>query len=132
VRAQLATLSANITGIFAAAGLDAVCVPAFPGWITHSAPLQPQKIARANLSGIFQVISDGFIPIIHGDCVFDDAQKYSILSGDLIVAHMAQVFQPKVPHVYFMQTMFECSRVSLSGRDICIRRRRRIYGPSND
>ena len=37
------------------------------------------------LSPIIELLQEGFVPVLHGDCVLDDAQGCAILSGDKII-----------------------------------------------
>ena len=38
-----------------------------------------------DLTGVEELLAQGFVPILHGDCVKDLQNGYTILSGDLIV-----------------------------------------------
>ncbi|CAL5355013.1 unnamed protein product [Camellia sinensis] len=58
-------------------------------------PLFGQRIASADVSMVAKAIDSGFVPVMHGDAVFDAAQACTILSGDVIIRHLAEQFKPE-------------------------------------
>jgi len=53
------------------------------------------QIASANASQIIQSLHTGFVPVLHGDAVLDELLDCTILSGDVIIRHLAQLLSPK-------------------------------------
>ena len=49
-------------------------------WVTRKG-----RVNRVTLSPIIELLQEGFVPVLHGDCVLDDAQSCAILSGDKII-----------------------------------------------
>ena len=43
------------------------------------------KVAEHSARGVKRLLEDGFLPVLHGDWVFDDAQGCGILSSDAIM-----------------------------------------------
>lgn len=48
----------------------------------------------ADLSVVAKTIKSGFVPVLHGDAVLDDVQGCTILSGDVIMRHLAAYMKP--------------------------------------
>lgn len=44
---------------------------------------------------VAKAIDSGFVPVMHGDAVLDAAQACTILSGDVIIRHLAEQFKPE-------------------------------------
>ena len=42
-------------------------------------------VMRSAIQPVVELLEAGFVPILHGDCVLDDAQGCAILSGDKII-----------------------------------------------
>ncbi|RYR09382.1 hypothetical protein Ahy_B05g077686 isoform C [Arachis hypogaea] len=70
-------------------------------------------ISSGDLSSVAKAIESGFTPVrlnslihivLHGDAVFDDIQGCSILSGDVIISHLAAYSKPK--YVVFMTDVY--------------------------
>jgi len=61
------------------------------------------QIASANASQIIQSLHTGFVPVLHGDAVLDELLDCTILSGDVIIRHLAQLLSPK--YVVFLMSM---------------------------
>ncbi|KAL4222374.1 hypothetical protein ACF0H5_018413 [Mactra antiquata] len=53
------------------------------------------KVISHDLNPIVEIIKNGFIPLLHGDCIFDDNKGCSILSGDTIIQKMSESFNVK-------------------------------------
>ncbi|CAL5430876.1 unnamed protein product [Camellia sinensis] len=64
---------------------------------THLGWSQPREfgIASADVSMVAKAIDSGFVPVMHGDAVLDAAQACTILSGDVIIRHLAEQFKPE-------------------------------------
>ncbi|RYR09385.1 hypothetical protein Ahy_B05g077686 isoform B [Arachis hypogaea] len=66
--------------------------------------IQHVQISSGDLSSVAKAIESGFTPVLHGDAVFDDIQGCSILSGDVIISHLAAYSKPK--YVVFMTDVY--------------------------
>ncbi|XP_052184976.1 isopentenyl phosphate kinase isoform X3 [Diospyros lotus] len=53
------------------------------------------SIASADLSMVGKAIESGFVPVLHGDAVLDESQGCTILSGDVIIRHLAEHLKPE-------------------------------------
>lgn len=53
------------------------------------------EIAFADVSQISSALAAGFVPVLHGDAVLDHSQGCTILSGDVIIRHLAQHLLPE-------------------------------------
>ncbi|KAF9626445.1 hypothetical protein IFM89_034379 [Coptis chinensis] len=73
------------------------------GWSTHE-----RNISSADISQVAKAIDSGFVPVLHGDAVLDDFQGCTILSGDVIIRHLAEFLKPEyvVFLVSFVKTDF--------------------------
>ncbi|WVZ68730.1 hypothetical protein U9M48_017632 [Paspalum notatum var. saurae] len=74
-----------------AEGIPSVGMSPFAcGWTTKQ-----RKLASSNTSQIIQSLHAGFVPVLHGDAVLDELLDCTILSGDVIIRHLAQLLSPK-------------------------------------
>jgi isopentenyl phosphate kinase len=48
-----------------------------------------KRIKSPNLKLIKKFLEEGFVPVLYGDAVLDDSQKFAILSGDQLVTYLA-------------------------------------------
>ncbi|XP_056165825.1 isopentenyl phosphate kinase isoform X3 [Syzygium oleosum] len=62
------------------------------------------SIASADLSTVAKALDLGFIPVLHGDAVLDELQGCTILSGDVIIRHLAEHLKPD--YVVFLTDVF--------------------------
>jgi isopentenyl phosphate kinase len=88
---QSVTKLANIIGDrLISDGINvALCSP-FCSWeIKNSVPI------CHNLEQIQMLLARGFIPLLHGDVVFNSLTNFSILSGDTITKVLAEKLKPK-------------------------------------
>ncbi|PKA65582.1 hypothetical protein AXF42_Ash005916 [Apostasia shenzhenica] len=53
------------------------------------------SIASADVSQIVSALGAGFVPVLHGDAVLDHSQDCTILSGDVIIRHLAKLLRPQ-------------------------------------
>ncbi|OLS28092.1 MAG: Isopentenyl phosphate kinase [Candidatus Heimdallarchaeota archaeon LC_3] len=65
-------------------GLHLVSFPPISSVITNNG-----RIKNWNLKSLTLALSQGFIPVIFGDVVFDESIQFTILSGDQIVPYLA-------------------------------------------
>ncbi|XP_073006377.1 isopentenyl phosphate kinase isoform X1 [Typha latifolia] len=90
-RISVTSLNLEIVRALAREGIPSVGMSPFAcGWST-----QQRNIASADASQIIHSLHAGFVPVLHGDAVLDHLQDCTILSGDVIIRHLAQLLLPK-------------------------------------
>uniref|UniRef100_A0A6N2NL02 Isopentenyl phosphate kinase n=1 Tax=Salix viminalis TaxID=40686 RepID=A0A6N2NL02_SALVM len=104
-RISVTTLNLEIVRALAREGIPSIGLSPFScGWTTSE-----RNMASADLSMVARAINSGFIPVLHGDAVLDDLQGCTILSGDVIIRHLAAYLKPE--YVVFLVSFF-CDMVS--------------------
>ncbi|KAI9170432.1 hypothetical protein LWI28_027844 [Acer negundo] len=99
-RISVTTLNLEIVRALAREGIPSIGMSPFScGWSTSG-----RNIASADLPAVAKAIESGFIPVLHGDAVFDDIQGCTILSGDVIIRHLAEHLKPE--YVVFLTDVF--------------------------
>ncbi|KAJ6795429.1 Uncharacterized protein M6B38_226680 [Iris pallida] len=89
-RISVTSLNLEIVRALAQEGIPAVGMSPFAcGWSTRE-----RNVASADISQLIKALQTGFVPILHGDAVLDDLQGCTILSGDVIIRHLAQLLMP--------------------------------------
>ncbi|XP_010044461.2 isopentenyl phosphate kinase isoform X2 [Eucalyptus grandis] len=89
-RISVSTLNLEVVRALAREGLPSLGLSPFScGWSTRG-----KNIASANLSTVAKALDSGFIPVLHGDAVLDELQGCTILSGDVIIRHLAEHLKP--------------------------------------
>ncbi|KAG1670201.1 hypothetical protein FOA52_014977 [Chlamydomonas sp. UWO 241] len=102
-RASVAKLNAIVVAALVQQGLPAVGISPFSsGWRTSG-----RKVVADGCAAISAALSAGLLPVLHGDCVLDDALGCTVLSGDAVMARVAEamgveaaVFLTNVPGVF--------------------------------
>ncbi|CAM8942187.1 unnamed protein product [Rhodiola kirilowii] len=104
-RISVTTLNLEIVRALATEGIPSVGMSPFScGWSTCKRNLcrislhfehMCLQISSAPLSGVQNAINNGFVPVMHGDAVFDESLGCTILSGDVIISHLAAHLMPK-------------------------------------
>ncbi|KAF3327506.1 Isopentenyl [Carex littledalei] len=90
-RISVTSLNLEIVRALAREGIPAVGMSPFAcGWSTRQ-----RDIASADSSQIVDSLLAGFVPVLHGDAVLDHALDCTILSGDVIIRHLAELLTPK-------------------------------------
>ncbi|KAK8508088.1 hypothetical protein V6N12_025191 [Hibiscus sabdariffa] len=90
-RISVTTLNLEIVRALAREGIPSIGMPPYScGWSTSE-----RNVASADLSGVAKAIDSGFIPVLHGDAVLDDSLGCTILSGDVIIRHLAEHLRPE-------------------------------------
>ncbi|CAO1944841.1 unnamed protein product [Urochloa humidicola] len=90
-RISVTSLNQEIVRALAREGIPSVGMSPFAcGWSTKQ-----RKLASANSSQIIKSLDAGFVPVLHGDAVLDELLDCTILSGDVIIRHLAQLLSPK-------------------------------------
>ncbi|XP_038706382.1 isopentenyl phosphate kinase isoform X2 [Tripterygium wilfordii] len=86
--------------VHGAEGIPSIGMSPFPcGWSTRH-----RNIASADLSAVAKAVDCGFVPVLHGDAVLDELQGCTILSGDVIIRHLAASMKPEF--VVFLTDVF--------------------------
>ncbi|KAJ6324839.1 hypothetical protein OIU76_012019 [Salix suchowensis] len=90
-RISVTTLNLEIVRALAREGIPSIGLSPFScGWTTSE-----RNMASADLSMVARAINSEFIPVLHGDAVLDDLQGCTILSGDVIIRHLAAYLKPE-------------------------------------
>uniref|UniRef100_A0A7C9CKI2 Isopentenyl phosphate kinase n=1 Tax=Opuntia streptacantha TaxID=393608 RepID=A0A7C9CKI2_OPUST len=99
-RISVTSLNMEIVRALAQAGIPSIGVSPFScGWTTDK-----RNVASADISNVAKALDSGFIPVLHGDAVLDHSQGCTILSGDVIIRHMAELLRPQ--YVVFLTDVF--------------------------
>ncbi|KAK7368177.1 hypothetical protein VNO80_10201 [Phaseolus coccineus] len=99
-RISVTTLNLEIVRALAREGIPSIGMSPFScGWFTRE-----RHISSADLSSVAKAIDSGFTPVLHGDAVLDEIQGCTILSGDVIISHLAAYSKPK--YVVFLTDVY--------------------------
>ncbi|XP_004297268.1 PREDICTED: uncharacterized protein LOC101295219 isoform X1 [Fragaria vesca subsp. vesca] len=89
-RISVTNLNLEIVRALAREGIPSIGMSPFAcGWSTRE-----RNIASADLSVVAKAIESGLVPVLHGDAVLDDLLDCTILSGDVIISHLAAHLKP--------------------------------------
>ena len=93
-------------------GIPAVGVSPMGSWITGN-----RRILADGCNQIAALLEEGFLPVLHGDAVFDTCTTFTILGGDPIMTRLCQVFRPKRAAVFMtnVQGIFDRPPAESSG-----------------
>ncbi|EEC71534.1 hypothetical protein EE612_005924 [Oryza sativa] len=90
-RISVTSLNQEIVRALAREGIPSVGMSPFAcGWSTKQRNLESVDASQIMLS-----LHVGFVPVLHGDAVLDELLDCTILSGDVIIRHLAQLLSPK-------------------------------------
>lgn len=90
-RISVTSLNLEIVRALAREGIPSIGMSPFScGWSTCE-----RNIASADVSMVAKALDSGFVPVLHGDAVLDNSQGCTILSGDVIISHLAAQFNPE-------------------------------------
>jgi len=70
-------------------------VPAFPVQASASAMMKSGKLVSMDTGAIKGLLDSGMVPVLYGVPAYDENQKCSILSGDVIVTYLASELKAK-------------------------------------
>jgi len=89
-RLSVMKLHNHVLDALVSAGVEAVGVSPMGKW-------QPcrRQMGWAWDHDIAELLHNSFVPVIHGDCVFDKELGCTILSGDAVMSHIAKTTQPE-------------------------------------
>jgi len=92
-RASVAKLNAFVCEALLAKGVRACGVSPFSmGWEMNAKQVASDGDSARVIRGLLET---GFVPVVHGDCVYDYAQGCAILSGDDLMLRLASLLRPK-------------------------------------
>lgn len=90
-RISVTSLNLEIVRALAREGIPSIGMSPFScGWSTCQ-----RNMTEADISTVIKAIDTGFIPVLHGDAVLDTVQECTILSGDVIIRHLAAELNPE-------------------------------------
>jgi len=95
IRRSVLKLCLLFTNKLVEAGVNAVSCPTFLFWETKTIDEEPLSVVKHNADMIEDLVKKGFVPLLHGDVVFDQTKNFTILSGDVITRVLAEVLKPK-------------------------------------
>ncbi|KAK1415969.1 hypothetical protein QVD17_31757 [Tagetes erecta] len=99
-RISVTSLNLEIVRALAREGIPSVAMSPFScGWSTCE-----RNIASADVSTVVEALNSGFVPVLHGDAVLDESLGCTILSGDVIISHLAAHLKPQF--VVFLTDVF--------------------------
>ncbi len=70
-------------------------IPAFQAYASSMYESDKMRVIRGDTGNIKRFLASGLVPVISGDMVPDVTMGYSVLSGDQILADLAEKFNPK-------------------------------------
>ncbi|KAJ9554325.1 hypothetical protein OSB04_018370 [Centaurea solstitialis] len=99
-RISVTSLNLEIVRALAREGIPSVAMSPFScGWSTRD-----RNIESADVSTVVDALDSGFVPVLHGDAVLDESLGCTILSGDVIISHLAAELKPEF--VVFLTDVF--------------------------
>lgn len=99
-RISVTNLNLEIVRALAREGIPTFGMSPFScGWTTSK-----RDVASADLSTVAKTIDSGFVPVLHGDAVLDNILGCTILSGDVIIRHLAHHLKPE--YVVFLTDVY--------------------------
>eukprot|EP00434_Breviolum_minutum_P024107 symbB.v1.2.021279.t1/scaffold1831.1/size99527/2 len=85
-RLSVTTLNKHVTTALLKEGLPAVSISPCPFVGTEKKKLRGGRLEGSMLQGTKGLLQRGFVPVVHGDAVLDDAQGVAILGSDVCLA----------------------------------------------
>lgn len=89
-RLSVTTLNKHVITALLKEGLPAVSMSPCPFVGTEKKKLRGGRLGSATLEGTKGLLQRGFVPVVHGDAVLDDAQGVAILSGDVWMVELCR------------------------------------------
>eukprot|EP00913_Durusdinium_trenchii_P028593 g26816.t1 len=90
-RLSVTTLNKHVITALLKEGLPAVSMSPCPFVSTEKKKLRGGRLESSTLQGTKGLLQRGFVPVVHGDAVLDEAQGVAILSGDVWMAGRPEV-----------------------------------------
>ncbi|KAK9823957.1 hypothetical protein WJX72_006647 [[Myrmecia] bisecta] len=89
-RLSVTKLNHLVVSALAAEGIPAVALSPAGSWITAN-----RQVVEDGVAAVRSLLHAGLVPVLHGDCVLDDKQGCTILSGDTIIRTLAAQLRPE-------------------------------------
>ncbi|OZJ02455.1 hypothetical protein BZG36_04095 [Bifiguratus adelaidae] len=90
-RQSVMTLHQKVCDLFIAQGIPAISMSPFHYVRTLHTPKSTKPDAYIRLvEAVDRALTLGYVPVLHGDAVLDDAQGCAILSGDVVIRELAR------------------------------------------
>jgi len=89
-RLSVTTLNKHVITALLKEGLPAVSISPCPFVGTEKKKLRGGRLESSTLQGTKGLLQRGFVPVVHGDAVLDDAQGVAILSGDVWMVELCR------------------------------------------
>jgi len=90
-RLSVMKLQLHVIEAMIQAEIDVVGLSLMGKWNTSG-----RALTGAWTKDIDEALRWGFVPVLHGDAVFDDTLDCTILSGDTVMAHLAKTTHPEM------------------------------------
>ncbi|XP_071480135.1 uncharacterized protein [Diadema antillarum] len=90
-RLSVTTLNHLIVQALVDKGISAVGASVCRAWKTKGR----SKVTQNDCQNVAELLSEKFVPVLHGDCVLDEDLGCTILSGDNIIEVLSRYFRPK-------------------------------------
>lgn len=97
-RRSVTLLNSHVMGALITEGLPAVCVSPFPTVVTTNRKLPDSKLLNTTI----KCLDKGFMPVLHGDAVFDTELGCTIVSGDYLMKELAIALKGRLRAVIFV------------------------------
>lgn len=97
-RKSVTKLNHHVVDCLLSKDIPAIGISACGEWETSNG-----AVKQYNLDSVKNLLKNGFVPILHGDCVLDRAKGCAILSGDTIIQKCTEAF--KVDRVVFLTSV---------------------------
>lgn len=89
-RLSVTTLNKYVITALTNAGLPAIAISPCPFITTESKKLLGGRLPAGAAEGAAGLMRRGFVPVVHGDVVLDEAQGVAILSGDVWMVELCR------------------------------------------
>lgn len=89
-RLSVTTLNKHVITALLKEGLPAVSMSPCPFVSTEKKKLRGGRLESSTLQGTKGLLQRGFVPVVHGDAVLDEAQGVAILSGDVWMVELCR------------------------------------------
>jgi len=89
-RLSVTTLNKHVTTALLKEGLPAVSISPCPFVGTEKKKLRGGRLEGSMLQGTKGLLQRGFVPVVHGDAVLDDAQGVAILGSDVCLVELCR------------------------------------------
>ncbi|CAJ1449755.1 unnamed protein product [Effrenium voratum] len=89
-RLSVTTLNKHVITALLKEGLPAVSMSPCPFVTTERKKLRGGRLDTSALEGTRGLLQRGFVPVVHGDAVLDEAQGVAILSGDVWMVELCR------------------------------------------